>query len=61
MVLSPRHCRIQQLADMLRDKSMLLKIENIIACTMYLLAILRHNASWMRHAGVFAGCISGQC
>jgi hypothetical protein len=45
MVPSPRHCRIQQLANMLRNKSMSLKLENIIVFTMYLLAIFRHNAS----------------
>jgi hypothetical protein len=47
MVPSPRHHRIQQLANILRNKSMLLKLENIIVFTMYLLAILRHNASLM--------------
>jgi hypothetical protein len=41
---------------MLRDKSMLLKLENIIVFTIYLLAILRHNASLTRRAWVFAGC-----
>jgi hypothetical protein len=45
MVPSPWHSRIQQLANMLHDKSMLLKLDNIIVFTMYLLAILRHNAS----------------
>jgi hypothetical protein len=30
MVPSPRHCRIEQLANMLRKKSMPLKLENII-------------------------------
>jgi hypothetical protein len=50
MVPSPRHCRIQQLANMLHDKSMLLKLENIIVLTMYLLAILRHNTSSMHRA-----------
>ena len=30
MVPSSRHCHIQQLANMLRGKSMLLKLENII-------------------------------
>ncbi len=49
MVPSPRHRRIQQLANMLRDKSMLLKLDNIIVITMYLLAILRHKVSLMRH------------
>jgi hypothetical protein len=38
MVPSPRHCHIQQLANMLRNKSMLSKLENIIVFTMYLLA-----------------------
>jgi hypothetical protein len=47
---SPRHCRIQQLANMLRDKSMSLKLENIIVFTVYLLAILRHNTLLMRRA-----------
>jgi hypothetical protein len=42
-VPSPRHRRIQQLANMLHDKSMLLKLEIIIVFTIYLLAILRHN------------------
>jgi hypothetical protein len=46
MVLSPRHHRIQQLANMLHDKSMSLKLENTIVFTMYLLAILRHDA-WL--------------
>jgi hypothetical protein len=44
MVPSPQHRHIQQLANMLSDKSMSLKLENIIVFTMYLLAILRHNA-----------------
>jgi hypothetical protein len=43
MVPSPWHRRIQQLAILLRDKSMLLKLENIIVFTMYSLAILRHT------------------
>jgi hypothetical protein len=42
MVPSPRHQ--QQSANMLRDKNMLLRLENIIVFTMYLLAILRHDA-----------------
>jgi hypothetical protein len=50
MVPFPWHRCIQQLANMLRDKSMLLKLENIIVFTMYLLAILRHQASSMPHA-----------
>jgi hypothetical protein len=50
MVPSCQHCRIQQLANMLRDKSVLLKLENIIVFTMYLVAILRHNASLTRRA-----------
>ncbi len=45
MVPSPRHRRIQQLANMLHDKFMLLKLENIIVFAMYVLAILRHDAS----------------
>ncbi len=49
-VPTPRHRRIQQLANMLCVKSMLLKLENIIVFTMYLFAILRHDASSMRHA-----------
>jgi hypothetical protein len=36
MVPSPRHRCTQQLANMLRDKSMLLKLENIIVFTIYL-------------------------
>ena len=36
MVPSPRHRCIQQLANMLRNKSMLLKLEHIIVFTMYL-------------------------
>jgi hypothetical protein len=45
MVSSPQHRRIQQLANMLHDKSVLLKLENnIIDFTMYLLAFLRHDA-----------------
>ncbi len=44
MVLSPRHRCIQQLANMLHNKSMSLKLENIIVFIMYLLAILRHDA-----------------
>ncbi len=59
MVPSPLHCHIQQLANMLRNKSMSLKLENIIVFTMYLSAILRHDAS-STHACVIAGCISGQ-
>jgi hypothetical protein len=39
MVPSPWHHRIQQLANMLRKKSMLLKLENIIVFTIYLLAV----------------------
>jgi hypothetical protein len=39
MVPSPEHRCIQQLANILRDKFMLLKLENIIVFTMYLLAI----------------------
>ncbi len=35
MVPSPQHCCIQQLANMLHDKSMLLKLENIIIFTTY--------------------------
>jgi hypothetical protein len=44
MVPSPQHRCIQQLTNMLRDKSMSLKLENIIVFTVYLLAILKHNA-----------------
>ena len=43
MVPSPQHHRIQQLANMLHNKSMSLKLENIISFTMYLLAILRQE------------------
>jgi hypothetical protein len=50
MVPSPWHRRIQQLANMLRNKSMSLKLDNIFVFTMYLLAILRHNVSLTRHA-----------
>jgi hypothetical protein len=39
MVPSPRHHCIQQLANMLHKKSMLLKLENIIVFIMYLLSI----------------------
>jgi hypothetical protein len=60
MVPSPLHRGIQQLANMLRDKSMSLKLENIIVSTMYLLAIFRHDASSSRRACVFVGCVSGQ-
>jgi hypothetical protein len=35
MVPSPRHRHIQQLANMLRNKSMLLKLENITVFTIY--------------------------
>jgi hypothetical protein len=35
MVPSSRHGHIQQLANMLRNKSMLLKLENIIVFTIY--------------------------
>jgi hypothetical protein len=44
MVPSPQHRRIQQVANMLRDKSMWLKLENPIVFTVYLLAIFRHDA-----------------
>jgi hypothetical protein len=50
MVPSPRHCCMQQLASMLRTKSMSLILENIIVFNMYLLAILMHDASSMPHA-----------
>jgi hypothetical protein len=50
MVPSPRHRHIQKLANMLHNKSMLLKIENIIVSTIDLLAILRHDASLTRRA-----------
>jgi hypothetical protein len=50
MVPSSRHRRMQQLANMLRNKSMSLKLENIIVFTIYLLAILRHDASSMPRA-----------
>jgi hypothetical protein len=40
MVPSPRHHHIQQLANLLHDMSMLLKLENIIVFTIYFLAIL---------------------
>jgi hypothetical protein len=60
MVPSPRHRRIQQLANMLCNKSMLLKLENIIVFAKYLLAIKWQDALSMRHAWVFVGCVSGQ-
>ncbi len=60
MVPSPRQRRIQQLANMLRNKSMSLKLENM-NFTMYLIAILRHGASSMPCAWVFAGWVSGRC
>jgi hypothetical protein len=60
MVPSSRHHHIQQLAIMLRDKCVSLKLENSIVFTTYLLAILRHNALLMRHACVFVGCVSGR-
>jgi hypothetical protein len=50
MVPSLQHRCIQQLANMLHDKSMLLKLENIIVFTMSLLASLRHDALSMRRA-----------
>ncbi len=60
MVPSPRHCRIQQLANMLRNKSSLLKLENTIASIFITLAILRHDALLMHRACVFASCVNGQ-
>jgi hypothetical protein len=59
MVPSPRHQQIQQLGNMLRDKSMSLKLENIIVFNMFLLAILKHNSPTMHHTKVFASCVSG--
>jgi hypothetical protein len=50
MVPSPRHHPVQQSANMLCDRSMSLKLENIIVFTLYLLAILRHDASSMCRA-----------
>jgi hypothetical protein len=50
MVPSPWHRRIQQLANMMRNKYTSLKLENIIVVTIYLLAILRHNSLLMRCA-----------
>jgi hypothetical protein len=44
MVTSHWHHHIQQLANMLCNKSMLLKLGNIIVFTLYLLAVLRHDA-----------------
>ncbi len=58
MVPSPRHCRIQQLANMLGDKSISLKLENIIVFTMYFLAVLRHYSMLTRRDWVFAGCVA---
>jgi hypothetical protein len=59
MVPFSQHRHIQQLANMLRNKSMLLKLENIIVFTKNLLAILRHNTLSTCRACVFADCISG--
>ncbi len=56
----PQHHRIQQLANMLRNNSMLLKLEKTIVFTMNLLAILRHDASSTSRAGVFLGCSNGR-
>ncbi len=56
MVPYPRHRRIQQLANMMHDKSMTLKLDNIIVFTVYLLAILRHDASLTHCAWMFVGC-----
>ncbi len=53
----PRNHHIQQLANILRDKSKPLKLESIITFTMYLLAILRHDTSLTYRAWVFAGCM----
>jgi hypothetical protein len=50
MVPSPRHRHIHQLANMLHDKFMSLKLENVIVITLYLLAILRCNTFLMRRA-----------
>jgi hypothetical protein len=50
MVPPSWHCCKQQLANMLHNKSMLLKLENIIVLTMYLLANLRHHALLTQHA-----------
>jgi hypothetical protein len=50
MVPSSQHRRRQQSANMLRKRSMLLKLENIIVFTMNLLAILRKNALSTRGA-----------
>ncbi len=55
MVPSPWHPRIQQLANMLHDKSMLLKLDNIIVFIMYLLALLRHYALLMHLSNCSAG------
>jgi hypothetical protein len=41
MVPSPPHHHIQQLASMLCNKSMLLKLENIIVFTMYFLSYFK--------------------
>jgi hypothetical protein len=62
MVPSSRHCHIQQLANMLHDKSVLLKLENIIVLLLisYFKARLIVEAFSMRCACVFAGCISGR-
>jgi hypothetical protein len=52
MVPSSQHRHIQQLANMLRDRSMSLKLENIIVFTIYWIAILRHDELLMRGACV---------
>jgi hypothetical protein len=50
MVPSPRHRCIQQLANKLCNKSMLLKLENIIVFTIYLLAFLKYDQLLTHHA-----------
>jgi hypothetical protein len=60
MVPSSRHRRVKQLANMLHNKSMLLKLENIIIFTIVFISYLRHDASLTCRACVFAGCISGR-
>ncbi len=47
------------LANMLHNKSMLLKLENIIVFTIYYSSYLRYDPSLTHHACVLAGCISG--
>jgi hypothetical protein len=62
MVPSSWHCHMQQLPNMLRDKSMLLKLENIIVFTFisYLKAQRIVGASLTHRACLFLGFLSGR-